>query len=71
LEVSGASHVNVRGSSETLGVDANGASEVQAKNLKVEKADLRASGTSKITVDAQEILSSKSRGASDIENVHK
>ncbi|MDR0651058.1 MAG: DUF2807 domain-containing protein [Candidatus Peribacteria bacterium] len=69
LKVSGASKVTASGSSESLSVDASGASEVNASKVLVDKAALKASGASDIKVHAKELISSKSTGASDIENL--
>jgi hypothetical protein len=69
LNAGGASDITASGSGETVKIDVSGASEVDASALVVEKAELTASGASDIKVNAKEVLSSKSTGASDIENV--
>jgi hypothetical protein len=66
LKASGASSVTTSGTTSLLFIDASGASDVNAVALKADKADLKASGASDITVHVSEIVSQKSTGASKI-----
>lgn len=66
LDASGASKIKIEGSANSLNSDASGASEIDAENLRVENADVDASGASSTIVAATNQLKADASGASSI-----
>lgn len=66
LEASGASKIKIDGEANSLDADASGASGINAEGLKVETADIEASGASNTTVWANGELKADASGASSI-----
>ena len=66
LEASGASKIKIDGEANSLESYASGASGINAEGLKVENADIEASGASNTTVWANEELKADASGASSI-----
>lgn len=66
LEASGASKITIDGEANSLESEASGASRIDAENLKIEDADVRASGASNTTVSAANELKADASGASTI-----
>ena len=66
LVANGASKIKIDGQINTLNSDASGASSIDAENLKVENADVEASGASSVTVSATNELKADAFGASTI-----
>lgn len=66
LKASGASKIKVDGEAKELNADASGASKIDAENLRVEDADVEASGASSATVSATDDLKIDASGASKI-----
>jgi predicted DNA binding CopG/RHH family protein len=69
LKASGASKVKIDGEAKTLQADASGASTIEAEGLRVQDADVQASGASKATVNATNDLRVDASGASKISYV--
>ena len=69
VDISWSSDFVGQGNVTVLQVKASGSSDFDGKDLQVQKATLEANGSSDITVHAQEIVSQKSHGSSDITNV--
>lgn len=66
LKASGASKIKADGAAKKLEAEASGASTIDAENLKVEDADVDASGASNATVSASDDLKVEASGASKI-----
>jgi len=66
LKASGASEVTIIGEAKNLEADASGASEIDAEGLKVEDANIEASGASSASVSATNNLEATASGASKI-----
>lgn len=66
VESSGASKINVEGSTGNLTVDVSGASQVDAVNLQTTNARVEASGACKITVNASNEIDADLSGASKV-----
>ena len=66
LEASGASKIKIDGEANSLESEASGASGIDAEGLKVENADVKASGASNTTVSAINDLKANASGASTI-----
>jgi len=66
LSIGGSSNVKIDGAAKSLEASAIGASRIDAENLKVEKADVKAAGTSEITVAATNDLTAEALGASTV-----
>lgn len=66
LTASGASNIKIDGQAKDLKADASGASTIEAENLRVENAEVEASGASKATVAATNDLDVNASGASKI-----
>lgn len=66
LEASGASKIKIDGEAKDLNSDASGASGIDAENLRVENADVEASGASSTTISAIDELKADASGASTI-----
>lgn len=66
LEASGASKIKIDGEANSLKSDASGASGIDAEGLKVENANVQASGASNTTVSAINELKADASGASTI-----
>lgn len=66
LEAGGASKIKIDGEAKSLESDASGASKIDAEGLKVENADVEASGASSMTVSASNELKADASGASTI-----
>jgi hypothetical protein len=69
LKASGASKIKVEGTAKELEGNASGASTIDAENLKVEDADVDASGASSAIVSASNDLKIDASGASKISYV--
>lgn len=69
LKASGASKISLEGTAKELSADASGASTIDAENLKVQDADVEASGASKAVVSATNDLKVDASGASKISYV--
>ncbi|MEN9952258.1 MAG: hypothetical protein RLZZ520_526 [Bacteroidota bacterium] len=65
--LSGASDCKVAGSAHKLGLDCSGASGFKGSDLKVDEADLVASGASSIKIHVNESLKANASGASSIQ----
>jgi Putative auto-transporter adhesin, head GIN domain len=63
----GASHVVLSGSAESLKVDAAGASQVKAEGLKVDDADVSISGASNVELRASKSVAGEVSGASRLD----
>ncbi len=63
---SGASKINLSGSTASVNIDVSGASSIDAEGLKAETADVEASGASCVSVFASGELRSHASGASKI-----
>lgn len=66
INANGASIVKISGEVKNLDVNANGASGIDAENLKTENAVVEASGASSVTVAPTNELNAKASGASSI-----
>jgi hypothetical protein len=66
VESSGASKINVEGTTGTLTVDVSGASTVDASNLPSENANVEASGACSVKVNATNEVQAEASGASKI-----
>lgn len=66
LEASGASKIKISGEANSLESDASGASGIDAEGLRIEDADVVASGASNTTVSAVNDLKADASGASTI-----
>lgn len=66
LKASGASNIKIDGEAKDLEADASGASSIDAESLRVQNADVEASGASKATVTATDELKVEASGASKI-----
>jgi len=66
LEASGASKIKIDGEANELKSEASGASGIDAENLRVENADVQASGASSSTITAANELKADASGASTI-----
>jgi hypothetical protein len=66
VDSSGASKINVEGTTGTLTVDVSGASTVDAANLQAENSNVDASGACKVTVNASNEVQGHASGASKI-----
>lgn len=66
LKASGASKIRIDGEAKTLEADASGASSIDAESLRVEDANIEASGASKAIVSATNNLEVDASGASKI-----
>ena len=62
----GTSAVKIDGETKSLTAEANGASKIDAENLKAENANTKSAGTSEITVFAADDLTAEALGASTI-----
>lgn len=67
-EASGASTVNLDGKTDEADLDANGASTISASKLKATFGKLEASGASSIESSIKNVRSTRSSGASSIDN---
>ena len=67
LDVSGASNVNADGVADKVTIRASGASDVSAKRITANIADVHASGSSDVNVTAYAEIYATSSGASDID----
>jgi len=67
LDISGTDRVTVSGSADDLRVDASGASKVDLSALEVGQADVDASGTSEVTVNAADQLNVRASGGSRLD----
>ena len=70
MDLSGASDMNAKGNSDSLQISASGASTVEAREMKAEIADVVASGSSDVYIDADKLGNANSSGASRIVNGH-
>ena len=66
LQVGGSSNVTIGGETKSLTAAANGASKIDAENLKAENADVKTAGTSELTVSATGDLTAEAIGASTV-----
>jgi len=66
IHSSGASKINVEGTTVTLEIETSGASKIEAENLKAENVSVDASGASKINVAVSNDLKVDASGASNI-----
>ncbi len=66
LNVGGASKIKIDGEAKVLESEASGASKIDAEGLKVENAEVEASGASSVTVSPANELKADASGASDI-----
>jgi hypothetical protein len=66
FDLSGASQVQLAGSAGDLMIDASGASVVRLEDFAVRDADVDASGTSRVTVNASGRLDAEASGASHV-----
>ena len=66
LQTGGSSALKIDGAVKSLTATANGASRIDAENLKTEKAQVNAAGSSEMTVFATEELTAEAIGASVI-----
>jgi len=66
LQIGGTSAVKIDGETKSLTATANGASKIDAENLKTENAEAKAAGTSEIIVSAANDLLAEAFGASTI-----
>ncbi len=64
LQTGGTSNVEIDGEAKSLTATANGASKIDAENLKTEKTQAKTAGSSEITVFATEELNAEAIGAS-------
>ena len=66
LKASGASKIKIEGETKNVITEANGASKIEAENLKCENAEAHASGASTITVAPDNDLTAEASGASSV-----
>lgn len=66
IQVGGTSVVKIDGETKSLTANANGASKIDAENLKTENAEVKAAGTSEIIVSAANDLTAEAFGASTV-----
>jgi hypothetical protein len=66
IQTGSTSSVKIDGETEKLAANANGTSRIDAENLKAANAEVRAAGTSEITVSASNELSAEAYGASTV-----
>jgi hypothetical protein len=66
LQIGGSSTLQISGETKSLTAAANGASKIDAENLKTENADVKTAGTSEITVSAANDLTAEALGASTV-----
>lgn len=66
IHSSGASKINVEGTTVNLEIETSGASKIEAENLKAENVSVDASGASKINVTVSNDLKVDASGASNI-----
>ena len=66
VNISGASEVTAQGEADFSEIEVSGASDFNGRELTTQKAELKASWASDIVINAIEVLSEKSTGASDI-----
>lgn len=66
IQAGGTSAVKIDGETKSLTATANGASKIDAENLKTENAEVKAAGTSEIIVSAENDLNAEAFGASTI-----
>jgi len=66
IQIGGTSAVVIDGETKSLKATANGASKIDAENLKAENAEVKAAGTSEIIVSAANDLTAEAFGASTI-----
>jgi len=66
IQTGSSSTVKIDGETKSLTANADGASKIDAENLKSEKAETRAAGASEITVNALNDLDAKAYGASTV-----
>ncbi len=66
-EISGASYADIDGNTESLKVDANGASKIEADQLRAKNVEVEASGASHARVYATESVDAEANGAGQID----
>ena len=66
-EISGASYADIEGNTESLKVDANGASKMEADQLRAKNVEVEASGASHARVYATESVDAEASGAGQID----
>jgi hypothetical protein len=66
IQAGGSSALKIDGETKSLTANAEGASKIDAENLKSEKAEVKAAGASQITVSASTDLDAKAFGASTV-----